>query len=127
MSKSGVTHGTPSAKQRDASFKKKFARNFGKMFRESIGTDVRIITGDATFQAHTFMLKAQSSVFAAMFNNNMIENQTKTLTISDFDDVVVKGMLEYLYTGQPGCMAERAPELLQIAEKYDLDETEGGL
>ncbi|ODM89143.1 BTB and MATH domain-containing protein 40 [Orchesella cincta] len=50
----------------------------------------------------------------------MIENETKTLVISDFDDVVVKGMLEYLYTGATDCMAERAPELLQIAEKYDL-------
>ncbi|ODM86967.1 hypothetical protein Ocin01_19716 [Orchesella cincta] len=29
-------------------------------------------------------------------------------------------MLEYLYTGATDCMAERAPELLQIAEKYDL-------
>ncbi|ODM90010.1 Speckle-type POZ protein-like B [Orchesella cincta] len=28
----------------------------------------------------------------------------------------------YLYTGATDCMAERAPELLQIAEKYDLDE-----
>ncbi|ODM87114.1 Speckle-type POZ protein [Orchesella cincta] len=51
----------------------------------------------------------------------MIENETNTLVISDFDDVVVKGMLEYLYTGTTYCMAERAPELLQIAEKYNLE------
>ncbi|ODM89148.1 Speckle-type POZ protein [Orchesella cincta] len=114
------------------------------MFRDSIGTDVTILTSNATFQAHTFILKglftaeiipvvkyltpdifctARSSVFAAMFNTNMTENETKTLVISDFDDVVVKGMLEHLYTGETDCMNEQAQDLLKIAEKYDL----GGL
>ncbi|ODM90164.1 Protein roadkill [Orchesella cincta] len=123
INKSAMPHWSPSAKQKNVSFKSSFARDFGKMFRDSIGTDVTILTSNATFQAHTFILKARSSVFAAMFNTNMTENETKTLVISDFDDVVVKGMLEHLYTGETDCMNEQAQDLLKIAEKYDL----GGL
>ncbi|ODM87775.1 Protein roadkill [Orchesella cincta] len=100
VSPGGMTHYTPSAELRNASFRDNFARDFGKLFRDSIGADVTISTGNTKFQAHT--------------------PPFKTLVISDFDDVVVKGMLEYLYTGKTDCMDERAPELLQIAEKYDL-------
>ncbi|ODM90005.1 Protein roadkill [Orchesella cincta] len=96
----GMTHYIPSAELRNAAFRDSFARDFGKLFKNSIGADVTISTGKTKFQAHTLILKARSSVFAAMFNTNMIENETKSLVISDFDDVVVKGMLEYLYTGK---------------------------
>lgn len=58
-----------------------------------------------------------------MFSTNMVEKEQNTVEIQDFDDDVVKGMLEYLYTGETELMAERAPDLLQVAEKYDL----GGL
>jgi len=63
---------------------------------------------------------ARSPVFYAMLNCNMIEKELSQVEIADFDDDVVKGMLEYIYTGETELMAERAPDLLQIAEKYDL-------
>lgn len=58
-----------------------------------------------------------------MFSVNMVEKEFNTVEITDFDDEVVKGMLEYIYTGETELMSERAPDLLQAAEKYDL----GGL
>ncbi len=50
----------------------------------------------------------------------MVEKEFNTVEITDFDDEVVKGMLEYIYTGETELMSERAPDLLQAAEKYDL-------
>lgn len=63
---------------------------------------------------------ARSSVFAAMFSTNMMEKEFNAVDIPDFEDEVVKGMLQYLYTGETDLITERAPDLLQIAEKYDL-------
>lgn len=55
-----------------------------------------------------------------MFNTNMMEKEFNTVEIAEFDDEVVRGMLEYIYTGESDIMVERAPDLLQVAEKYDL-------
>lgn len=59
-------------------------------------------------------------MFAAMLESNMTEKALNAIEITDFDDDAVEGMLDYLYTGETELMAERAPDLLQIAEKYDL-------
>ncbi|ODM61475.1 Speckle-type POZ protein, partial [Orchesella cincta] len=69
------------------------------------------------------MFRDSKPSFAAMFNSGMLENRSNFVEIADFEDDVVKGMLEHLYTGKTDCMDELAPELLRIAEKYDL----GGL
>jgi hypothetical protein len=53
----------------------------------------------------------------------MIEAKENTVDINDFDADVVKAMLEYIYTGETDDLCEKAAELMQIAEKYDL----GGL
>lgn len=50
----------------------------------------------------------------------MIESSMNTCEISDFDEDVVDGMLEFMYTGQVEGLVDKAPDLLQIAEKYDL-------
>jgi hypothetical protein len=63
---------------------------------------------------------ARSKVFAAMIENEMIESTTNTVDIPEFDAKVVEGMLEYIYTGKVESLPEGAPDLLQIAEKYDL-------
>lgn len=55
-----------------------------------------------------------------MFQTDMSEKERNTVEMSDFEEVVVKGMLEYLYTGGTGAINHRAPDLLRIAEKYDL-------
>jgi len=100
--------------------KERLANDFGKIFRETVMTDIAITTTKTTFMAHKAILTARSTVFAAMFSVNMLEKELSTAAIADFDDDVVKGMLEYIYTGETELMGERAPDLLQIAEKYDL-------
>ncbi|CAL8116447.1 unnamed protein product [Orchesella dallaii] len=94
--------------------------DFGKMLKESIRTDVTIATNNRTFGAHKAILMTRSSVFAAMFNVDMLEKEVNVVEITDFDDDIVEGMLEHLYTGETDYMNERVKEFLQIAEKYDL-------
>lgn len=59
-------------------------------------------------------------MFAVMLQTNMTEKEQSNVRILDFDDDVVKGMLQYLYTGETDLIGQRAPDLLRIAEKYDL-------
>lgn len=73
-------------------------------------------------QLDFFWLKflARSAVFAAMMASNMTEKEQSAVQIPDFDDDVVKGMLQYLYTGETQLVGQRGPDLLRIADKYDL-------
>jgi len=50
----------------------------------------------------------------------MVEATLNSVEILDFDEDIVDGMLEYMYTAQVESLADKAPDLLQIAEKYDL-------
>lgn len=59
-------------------------------------------------------------MFSTMFNTNMTETATNAVKIIDFDDVVVKAMLEYLYTGRTKLLNELAFDLFKIADKYNL-------
>jgi len=95
--------------------------DFGKMFSESIATDITVSTENTAFKAHKAVLAARSPVFAVMFNVEMMEKETSTLEIPDFTDEEVKGMLEYVYTGKTNAMADNAEELLKMADKYDLE------
>ncbi|ODM98586.1 Speckle-type POZ protein [Orchesella cincta] len=116
----GMSYCIPSDEKRNEEFKSRFAKDFGKMFNESNGTDVIISTSKTTFKAHTFILKARSPVFDRMLTVDMKEKESNVVQIADFDEDVVKGMLEHLYTGQTDFISTLAPELLQIADKYDL-------
>ncbi|CAL8084199.1 unnamed protein product [Orchesella dallaii] len=118
--RNGGNNCNPPVKKRIMMAKDKVLMNIGKMFKESIGSDIEIRTNQRVLKAHKVILMAQSSVFSAMFSANMIEKESSTVEIIDFDDEIVEGMLEYNYTGATGCMQERAPELLRIAEKYDI-------
>ena len=50
----------------------------------------------------------------------MLESTQNVVKIDDFSDDIVKGMLDYIYTGQTGSLPENASELLRIADKYQL-------
>ncbi|CAL8120782.1 unnamed protein product [Orchesella dallaii] len=116
----GTAKCSPPVEERDKKRMDRMAAELGKMFTDSIATDITVTTGKESFKAHKTILIARSTVFAAMFDVDMREKEMNSLEISDFDWEVVKGMLEHLYSGQTEAMVERAPELLEIAEKYNL-------
>lgn len=63
---------------------------------------------------------AASPVFAAMLTTDMLERQSATVSIKDFDDKVLKTMLEYIYQGQLPFDLDWLSQLMLAAEKYDL-------
>lgn len=120
--------------------KEELATDLGRIFNESVMSDLKISTTDSSFVAHKAVLAgnnfcslcvvnmilvsikmpARSSVFAAMLETNMKEKEQSVVQISDFDGDVVRGMLQYLYTGETPLVSQRGPDLLRIADKYDL-------
>jgi speckle-type POZ protein len=71
--------------------------------------------------AHRVILAARSPVFAAMFQNDMLENRTNEAEITDVTLDAFKALLRFIYTGhcQVGNWAE---ELLVAANKYDIQD-----
>ena len=75
-----------------------------------------------TIGAHVAILSAASPVFAAMFQHNLQEAKTRTLTIDDIDasPEVFKRMLSYMYDGKAGCLDDEhfVQKLLVLADRY---------
>ncbi|XP_015112519.1 speckle-type POZ protein [Diachasma alloeum] len=95
--------------------------DFRGLFADPEFSDVSIIVGDEKFLAHKSILTARSPVFAAMFKHKeMEENLKKEVKIENMDSRVVKGMLEYIYTGEVTDLRDLVGGLLEAAEKYDL-------
>ena len=63
---------------------------------------------------------ARSPVFKAMFATQMTESIRKVVEIEDFDEDIVRGMLEYIYTGVTQNLEENFMDLLRISDKYQV-------
>jgi len=86
--------------------------------RES--SDVIIKCYDKEFYCHQSVLSARSPVFRAMFQAKMKEKETGSIDIEEFPSEVVKKMLFYVYSGIVPDVNIWGKELLNIAEKYQL-------
>lgn len=91
-------------------------RDLENLFETRIGCDVTLCTGGAEFSAHKAILMARSSVFAAMFENNMMDDR---VLIPDLSTQVLREMLRFLYTGK-NPEGKITTGLLMAADKYDL-------
>ena len=103
---------------------KQVCQQLGNAFFEKLFTDVRIQCEGQTFDCHKAVLAARSPVFQAMFETNMKEKETNTVTIEDFKPEVVSEMLAFIYTGNissQDTISEITTELLAVAVKYQLD------
>ena len=60
-------------------------------------SDIKILVGDETINAHRAVLSAQSDVFQAMFESGLIESKSNSVRILDFDKETVKELIDYLY------------------------------
>ncbi|CAL8135776.1 unnamed protein product [Orchesella dallaii] len=99
------------------------ANHLGTLVNDPETSDVTILIklDSKKLMAHRCILTARSPVFARMFSTNMRESRENSITIKDFESEIVMGMLEWIYTGQTRLLPRRAADLIQIAEKYDLD------
>ena len=101
-----------------------FANNNKKVLSYKHLSDVKIRCEDQTFDCHQVILSARSPVFMAMFQSDMMEKETQTLTIEEFKSNVVAEMLNFIYTGTVSShesISEIVSELLPAANKFQLD------
>jgi len=82
--------------------------------------DVTLTCGDKVFYCHKYMLSARSTVFQAMFQSNMLEDESGNVDIVDIHSYVLLEMLQYIYTGCSQNLEIHAKNLLATAEKYQL-------
>jgi len=85
-------------------------------------SDVTIKCDGKEFYCHQFILSARSPIFEAMLHVKMIEQETGNIEIEDFSKDVVEKMLAYIYGGVVPNIDKDAKELLNIAEKYQLQQ-----
>lgn len=99
--------------------KETFLKGFKKLWASGKLSDFLIVVGSREFRVHKNVLSIISPVFAAMFENDMTEEQTSQMTIPDFSAVAVEEFLKYVYTGHiPN--DTNAMELFALSAKYDV-------
>ncbi|XP_064487789.1 speckle-type POZ protein-like isoform X2 [Ornithodoros turicata] len=84
-------------------------------------TDLTIVAENKTFRVHKVLLAARSPVFHAMFMNDMKEKQESLVEVKDLSADVVREMLTFVYTDEAPNLCSMACDLLQAADKYDLE------
>ncbi|KAK4026242.1 hypothetical protein OUZ56_015256 [Daphnia magna] len=101
-------------------------RHFSDAFNNQSYCDVQFELGSETIGAHVAVLSARSSVFSAMFHNDMQESNTRRVVISDIEPPVFKQLLHYMYAGKAPDLQlladEMAQPLLLAADKYDVQD-----
>ncbi len=91
-------------------------------YRNGDFSDVEVVCKTEVFKCHQFMLSARSPVLRAIFQSPMTEAATRRLEIKDLSPDVVDTMLLFIYTGNVPNLVEAAAELLEAAEKYQIDQ-----
>lgn len=102
------------------SFAKSFLKGFEKLWRSGKFSDfVIIVNGTREFRVHKNVLAIQSSVFAAMFENEL--NLKNSIEINDFSSEAFEEFLRYIYTGEiPD--DTNAMEIFAISGLYEVTE-----
>ncbi|XP_065203414.1 protein roadkill-like [Planococcus citri] len=93
--------------------------DYERLLADEYYSDVTIKTKDKDYPVYKGVLAARSPVFDAMFRNNMQENATNVVNITDISQEVFEDMLLYIYSGKVKNL-KLAYELIPAADKYDL-------
>ena len=86
-------------------------------------TDITVKCENEEYACHRLVLLSESKVFKAMFSHeNMVENQTRCITIPDCKAVHAKLALEMAYGRhlEPTAHVRQVLGVLKFAEKYDM-------
>ncbi|GFY38100.1 TD and POZ domain-containing protein 5 [Trichonephila inaurata madagascariensis] len=84
-------------------------------------SDMKLRTNTNTIPVHTTILGARSSVFRAMFSNDMKEKTQGCVDVTDLDDETVRRMLLYMYTNKlENLHWESASQLYAASDKYNI-------
>ncbi|XP_065209104.1 speckle-type POZ protein-like isoform X1 [Planococcus citri] len=96
--------------------------DLGRLYFDDCFKDLTISVKEKNYLVHKAILAIRSSVFDAMFRNDMQESSKNRIVINDLEEEIFEEMLHYIYTGKTKNLDELAFELLPVANKYDLKE-----
>lgn len=98
--------------------------DFSKLLTEDAFKDVEIQCEEQTFKAHKVVLAARSSVFKAMLQSKMLEDQTGRVEVKDMKSDVCRELLVYMYCGKlPQLTPDISRDLYEAADRFNV----GGL
>ncbi|CRK97143.1 CLUMA_CG010540, isoform A [Clunio marinus] len=104
-------------------FRKKYSNSvfqgFAELWNSEKFSDFIIKVDSREFKVHKLVLACQSSVFSAMFENEMQENQLNEMKIEDFNVPAVYDFLRYLYKGEITNILN-GMDLFALSMKYDV-------
>ena len=90
------------------------------LFENNALTNCRIIVENREFRVHKEILAAKSTVFLAMFENEMKEKKENQVTIEDIEGDVFCELLRYFYKNTVNNINVHAQKLFMAADKYDV-------
>lgn len=100
-------------------FMEKIVEGFEELWNSKRLSDFAIIVDSKEFLVHKVVLATRSSVFSALFENEMHERQSNQMKIQDFSADAVEEFLQFFYSGRvPN--ETNAMELYALASKYDV-------
>ena len=99
--------------------RRRLVEDYSTLLEKETISDVHFIVQNLKIAAHKAVLAARSPVFAAMFQNEMQENSSNEVVVTDMEPDALKQMLQFIYTGrcQIGAWTE---DLFFAADKYDI-------
>ncbi|KAH9382514.1 hypothetical protein HPB48_011331 [Haemaphysalis longicornis] len=97
------------------------SEDYGMLFESGQLSDVVFVLDGRELRAHKPILVARCSVFASMFEHDMLENVLNKVDIKDIDHDVFSEMLRFIYTGKAPDIDKFPMDLLVAAEKYALE------
>lgn len=98
---------------------------FGQMrrlYQEKLFADIVFVVQGEEISAHKGLIASRSKFFEHMFFSGMVESQASKIEIIDMKPDTFKALLGYLYLNEIELNKERASELLEMSDKYLLDD-----
>lgn len=98
-------------------------KDFKNLFINGEDSDVMIKVKSSEFKVHKCILRDRSPVFYSIFNHDMMEKNSNSVDINDWDPETIKIFLLYFYNG---CVEDLSIntviDLYKVADKYDTKE-----
>jgi len=85
-------------------------------------SDLVLQTKTGELPAHKLVLSVKSNVFAKMFSHQFVENTENKIALPHLDGALVRELLRFIYTNKVENLPEFAPDLLPLADQYELGE-----
>ena len=97
-------------------------RSFCILKEQKVLTDITIISGNTTVDAHRVVLTAGSAYFRACFTNSFIESNSdkKVLNLSHIAEDSLEAIVNYIYTGRIDIKESNYLSLLDSANQLEL-------